>query len=96
MKENKFRSLVRKLIREEVNPSEREDITEQLCSSVSDTLDEVLTENSVHTKGLSPQQAASLYRELARCIDQKLAEFTSKKRPEKFKGYQEYIERFDL
>lgn len=96
MKENKFRNIVRNLIKEEISSSERKELTTQLQREVSECVEKILLENGVHKKGLSEQQASNIYRNLVKSIDSKLDEFTSKKRPEKFKDYQQYVEEYDL
>lgn len=96
MNESEFRKIVRQLIKEEISPSERKTLLSDLKADVSDCIDQCLVDNNVHKKGLSPQQAAYLYRELIKTVDDKLQEFTSTKRPRKFKNYKEYIEKYNL
>jgi len=94
--EKKLRRVVRKILKEELSSNERGLLEDGVCEAVSQALDHVLVNRDVHKKGLSEQQASTLFRCILSTVDDKLEEFTSKKRPKKFSDYQEYIEKYGL
>lgn len=89
-KEQKLRRTVRSLIQEELSPSEKQTVLDDLKVEIENIVNSVLIDHDVHKKGLSDQQCAKLYKELSRVVDTTLDDFKTSRKPSEIEGFENY------
>lgn len=95
MDEKKLRKTVRSLIKEELSPSEKKTVLDDLQVELENVVNSVLIDHDVHKKGLSDQQCAKLFKELARTLDKTLDEFKTSRKPSEIEGFEDYEDYMD-
>ena len=97
MKENSdSKEVLKSLLKEEISPSEKEEIEEKLCKNIEKLVDYILVQFECHKKGLSEQQAGYLFHKVVETLDEKFKEFTTKKRPSNLNNFEEIIDKLDI
>jgi len=96
MKEQKLRQKVRSLIKEELSPSKKSRVLEDLEEEVENMINSVLIDYGVHKDGLSDQQEAKLYRRLCDVVDETLDQYKTTRKPSEIEGIEEYEDYMDL
>jgi len=87
---------LKSLLKEEVSPSEKEEIEEKLSKNVEKLVDYILVQFNCHKKGLSEQQAGYLFHKVVETLDEKIKEFTTKKRPSNISNFEEIVDKLDI
>jgi hypothetical protein len=88
--EKQVRRAVRQVIKEELSPSEKTSVLEDLEIEVENVVSSVLIDHGVHKKGLSDQQCAKLFRELTDVLKDTLDEFKTTRKPSEIEGFENY------
>jgi len=96
MKEKALRKKVRSLIKEELSPSKKSRVLEDLENEVENIINSVLIDYGVHKDGLSDQQEAKFYRRLCTVADDTLDQYKTARKPSEIEGIEEYEEYMDL
>jgi hypothetical protein len=89
-KEQALRQTVRSLIKEELSPSKKNTVLDQLRTELENVINGVLIENDVHKQGLSDGQCAKLYRELSDVLEQALDEYKTTRKPNEIEGFEDF------
>lgn len=90
--EQKLRGVIRDLIKEELTPSVRRDLAEQMETALRETMENLFMQESVHKQGLSTQQNAYLYKRMCKVVENVLEDYTSTRKPNDL-PYDEYIDK---
>lgn len=93
--EKKLRQTVRSLIKEELSPSKKKTVLDQLETEIENVVNSVLIENDVHKQGLSDGQCAKLYRECSDVLETVLDEFKTTRKPKNIEGFENYEDYMD-
>ena len=96
MKEKALRKKVRSLIKEELSPSKKSRVLEDLEEEVENIINSVLIDYGVHKDGLSDQQEAKFYRRLCDVADETLDQYKTARKPSEIEGIEEYEDYMDL
>ena len=96
MSEKRLRRKVRSIIKEELSPSKKSRVLEDLEGEVENIINSVLIDYGVHKEGLSDQQEAKFYRRVCDVVDETLDQYKTTRKPSEIEGIEEYEDYMDL
>lgn len=93
--EKQVRQAVRKVIQEELSPSKKQTVLDQLQTEIENVVNSVLIENDVHKQGLSDGQCAKLFRECSDVLRDTLDDYKTTRKPSQIQGFENYEDYMD-